>query len=137
MAVTRDTFVAAFPAFASLTTYPAATFDFWLEQAGDVVEERRFGKAVDRATMFFVAHYLTLAARDAASAASGASTGTVQGPVNSKSVDKVSVGYDSGSVTIDKAGLWNLTTFGIQFYRMAQAAATGGVYVQTYRRLIF
>lgn len=77
--------------------------------------------------MLFVAHHLTLDARDAAAVAAGGVPGELKGPAASKSVDKVSVSYDTKAVTFEDQAFWNLTRFGIQLYNLARLIGAGGV----------
>jgi hypothetical protein len=45
--------------------------------------------------------------------------------LNSKSVDKVSAGYDTASVAEEFGGNWNLTTYGQRLYRLMQQFGAG------------
>lgn len=72
------------------------------------------------------AHHLVLTARDNATARSDGMPGTVEGVRNAKSVDKVSVAYDSESVVIKGGDFWNMTQYGIRFLHLARMMGTGG-----------
>ena len=74
-----------------------------------------------------MAHNLALAAGNQLAAMVGGAPGQIKGPVTSKSVDKVSVGYDSGAVALQDGGFFNLTTYGIQFLQLARMVGTGGI----------
>lgn len=72
-----------------------------------------------RALHSFVAHYLTLYARDMAFVDVGGIGGkVVVGNETSKSIDGVSKSMDVSGVMITDACHWNQTTFGIQFYQL-------------------
>jgi hypothetical protein len=49
----------------------------------------------------------------------------VAGPIASKSVGGVSISYDVGAVTIENAGHWNGSQYGIQFYQLAMIVGAG------------
>jgi hypothetical protein len=73
----------------------------------------------------FAAHNLSIGQRDQATAARGGVPGEATGPLNSKSVDKVSAGYDTGATATADAGDWNYTKYGQRLYRMMRAMGTG------------
>jgi hypothetical protein len=49
------------------------------------------------------------------------------GMVARKTVDKVSVTYDTASAMEEDAGHWNLTVYGTRFIRLARMVGTGGM----------
>lgn len=116
-----------FPEFASETTYPNATIALWLNVASLSLPADRWGTLLDIGTELFVAHHLVVGARDAKAAAGGGIPGQTGGALASKSVDKVSVSYDTGASTIEGGDFWNSSTYGIQFLRMARMAGAGGI----------
>jgi hypothetical protein len=129
MTLAYSDFIAGFPEFTDSTKYPVATFNFWAAQANDNVGWARrmtLGQQT-LAQCLFVAHNVALAAKAAAEAAIGAIPGQVTGALTSKSIDKVSTGYNPTS-TIEGAGPWNLTTYGQRYYQMLQGINTA-VYV--------
>ncbi|MDQ0507405.1 DUF4054 domain-containing protein [Xanthobacter agilis] len=130
------TFVAAFPEFASTMTFPEAQVAFWLGQAPNQISERLFGANYNLASMLFAAHNLALGAKDAKAAAFGGIGGSSSGLTSSKTVDKVTVSYDTGSTTITGAGAWNLTTYGTRLYKMMQGAYSGPFYAANRRARI-
>lgn len=127
------TFVSVFPEFASTAIYPEAQVAFWLGQAPNQISEARFGASFDLGCMLFAAHNLALSARDVKAAGAGGISGGASGITSSKTVDKVTVSYDTGSATITGAGAWNLTTYGTRLYKMIQAANTGPHYIANRR----
>jgi hypothetical protein len=129
MTVTYDGFVAAFPAFNLETDYPKDQVNFWIGQAPNQINTARMGRNADLATMLYVAHNLVLFKRDAMAAEAGGIPGEAKGPVTGKTVDKVTVSYDTAAATTDGAGEYNLTSYGQRLWRMMRAAAAGGLYV--------
>lgn len=80
--------------------------------------------------MLFIAHHAVLErkALDAA-AQPGGVPGVSTGVINSKSVDKVSVGYDTAAGTEEGAGHWNLTVYGIRLKSLFNMMGAGPVQV--------
>ena len=125
MTVTATSFRADFPEFADAVRYPDPMLAFWIKVAGSLLNAERWQDALDYGTELFVAHNATLHAKRIFEAANGAPPGINTGPINSKSVDKVSVGYDTGAASLEDAGFWNLTTYGTQFYQLANWMGAG------------
>ena len=115
-----------FPEFASATDYPDGQIQFWLNMAGVQLNIAAWADLLDMGTQLYVAHHLVLGARDRKAAAVGGAPGGSSGPQASKSVDKVSVSYDTGTATIENAGNWNLTSYGTQFYQLMRMVGMGG-----------
>jgi hypothetical protein len=68
-----------------------------------------------------------LGSADMASGDSGAYPGKgVGGIVTNKSVDGVSVSYDTNSITLDGAGNYNSTKYGREFWQLAMIVGMGG-----------
>ncbi len=119
MAFAYADFIAAFPAFSDATKYPQASFTFWLGVAGLRLDANRWGDYLDYGSQLFIAHNLATAGR--------AGAGTVTGPTSAKSIDKLSKSMDVSAVTIEGAGDWNSTTYGIQFYQLMLMMGSGGM----------
>lgn len=117
------TFRARFPEFGDATLYPEPQVAFWLSLAASMLNAQRFADLLDFATALFVAHNLLLSRRNAKTG------GAVTGPVASKAVDKVSVAYDTSAVTLENAGHWNATSYGVQLWQLMQLAGAGGVQI--------
>jgi hypothetical protein len=116
-----------FPEFASAETYPDPAIAFWLNVAVITLPADRWDTLLPVGTELFVAHHLVLAAQAADDVAIGATPGDVTGPVTSKAVDKVSVSYDVGNVSLENGGFWNLSTYGIRFLQLARMIGAGPV----------
>lgn len=128
MAFTYASFVEAFPEFADAGTYPPGTFTFWLGIAALRLNACRWGALLDFGAQLFVAHNMLAQARALKVAAmGGTSVGQVSGPVSAKSVDKISYAFATGAVTIEEAGDWNATTYGVRFYQLALQLGSGGM----------
>lgn len=116
-----------FPEFGNTTTYPDSSVSFWMTIAVSLVNPDRWGVLTDQGIELVTAHHLVLAQRDQAAAAVGGAPGEMKGPTASKSVDKVSVSYDTGAVALSDGGFWNLTTYGVRFLTIARAMGAGGM----------
>lgn len=129
MALTSESFRAAYPEFKDSGAYPLAQIDLLIVLSGKMMNAERWGDLLDHGAGLFVAHSLALSARAAKDAEFGKIPGQASGIVTNKSVDKVSVGYDSSSVAEEGAGAWNLTTYGQQYIRLARLLGAGPVQV--------
>lgn len=129
MAVTPASFRTAFPAFANTTTYPDPFVQFWLTQALGFLNEGRWSTLMDFGTMLWAAHWIALQAKDQRIAAIGGTPGAATGPIASKSADKVSISYDTKAASELDAGHWALTTYGLQYLRLARQIGAGPVQV--------
>ena len=129
MTATPATFKGHYPEFVCPDTYPQSQVQFWLDIAYSMLNASRWGRQLDIGVELYVAHNLALEARSQATAANGGIPGESVGVLNSKSVDKVSAGYDTGIATEQNAGHWNSTIYGTRFYRLAKMFGAGPVQV--------
>ena len=129
MTISVQQFRADFPEFGSSTQFTSSQVQFWLNAAYSFLNTRRWGRQLDIGAELYAAHNVAIEARAAASAANGGVPGEQVGPVNSKSVDKVSMGYDTSAGTVEGAGDWNLTVYGTRFMRMARMFGAGGIQI--------
>lgn len=127
MTVTVSSFRIDFPAFTDTAAYPDASVAFWLGLASKSLSPDRWGELLDYGTELFVAHNLALDAQANKAAAAGGVPGVASGLTSSKTVDKVSVSYDTASAAIEGAGNWNLTTYGQRYVQLARLVGAGGV----------
>ena len=121
------TFRQNFPEFADTEAWPDASINFWLGIAANRVNPCAWGELADLGTCLFTAHNLVVAARRAKAAAAGGMPGATQGVQTAKSVDKVSASYDARATTVDGAGNWNATDYGVQFWQYAEMMGAGGL----------
>jgi hypothetical protein len=122
MTVTAASFRVDFPEFSDTTKYPDAAVTFWLTYALTLLNAQRFCEMLDYATEFFIAHELTLGYRNRPGY-----TGLVMAPQASKTVDKVSVSYDTSSVKLENAGHWGGTSYGLQLLGLMRMFGAGPI----------
>lgn len=127
--ITPADFRVNFSEFASTTTYPNTMIQFWLDVGYKQCRACVWQDELDLGVQLFAAHNCVLEAQAARQTASGQLPGTVVGPANSKSVDKVSVGYDTGAGTVPGWGNWNLTAYGTRFKWYVDLFGAGGIQV--------
>ncbi len=127
--VTPQQFRLDFPEFTDPILYPPGQLTFWLNMAYGMLNASRWGAQLDVGAELYVAHNVAIEARAQAEAANGGIPGGQVGPINSKSVDKVSIGYDTGSGVEQGAGHWNLTVYGTRFIRLAKMFGAGPVQI--------
>lgn len=121
--LTLAEFLAIFPEFSNATTYPVARVNFWLSYAVNFVDSTRWGNVYQQGMALYAAHLLVLDVRNQSQ------QGTVTGVDTGQSADGISYSVDSASVTIAGAGLYNTTTYGIQYWQLAQMMGAGGLQV--------
>ncbi|MGF6837059.1 hypothetical protein QF001_000926 [Paraburkholderia youngii] len=126
MTVTSAQLRSDFPEFANAAIYPDSLINMWLTVANSLVNSSRWAELTNLGIELVTCHHLTLSARDQLAAAVGGAPGEVKGPTASKSVDKVSVSYDAGAVSMTDAGFWNMSSYGIRFLGLARMMGAGG-----------
>lgn len=120
----------AFPEFANGPNYPTAELTVWFTVAEEFVNNKvRWKKLLELGRQLFVAHNLVMNRRNQDAVANGGIPGEATGPVNNKSVDKVSVGYDVNAAAIEGAGNWNLTSYGQRYIQIARMVGIGGLQI--------
>lgn len=123
----ESTFRQTMPVFADESVFPSFQFNFYLKLGKKLLPECRWDDLLDEGLTFFIAHYLTLYARDMAFVNIGGIGGKVVGNETSKAVDGVSKSMDVSGVMNTDAGHWNQTTYGIQFYQLMMMVGAGGI----------
>ena len=121
------TFRSVFPEFSNTTTYTDAAITFWLNTGLANLNACVWKTQQDEGLLYYIAHNLVIAQRRAATAAVGGVPGTTQGPIASKGVDKVNIGYTTEAVTLENGGMYNQTDYGIQFLKLARMVGAQGV----------
>jgi hypothetical protein len=119
-----------FAEFADTSKYPDSQVTMWLGVAVLTVQnEARWGTPLlFTAQELVTAHYLLLAARDRAAAASGGSlSGLPIGLVTSESAENLSTSYDVTALLLKDAGLWNQTSYGQRYWTFARMVGAGGI----------
>lgn len=107
-----------FPAFAGASEARVA---FWLRVATKQLPEDRWGDLYPEGLGLYVAHNLAVEGR--------AIGGSVVGQVTGKTVDKISVSYDTAAVSMTDAGHWNASVYGIQLLQLARMVGAGGMQI--------
>jgi hypothetical protein len=121
----KAAFRQAFPEFVDPNTYPPSTVDFWAGLADKLLNSDRWDDLYTYGQQLFVAHHLAIGERDRRASELGGVPGEVKGPLTSKTVDKVSASYDAGKSTIENAGFWNTTSYGVRFYQLVRICGAG------------
>lgn len=125
---TVSDFRTAFPQFSDPNAYPDMIITARLALADVLLRQDRFGAEVfPYVAGLFVAHYMFLYAADKRSAAVGGAGGANSGVQSSKSVDKVSVSYDTGTTLNPDAGFWNNSRYGSEFWEYLMMFGAGAV----------
>jgi hypothetical protein len=127
--ITAQKFRADFPEFCDAEVYLNSQVDYYIKLAYLMLNPSRWGNTIDFGAGLFIAHNISLEARAQATAENGGIPGEQTGPVSSKSVDKVSISYDTGSGVQPGAGHWNLTIYGTRFTRLARMMGSGPIQV--------
>ena len=122
MALTVATFRTDFPAYTQ-AIYADARVQFWLDMSVKLMSVERWGTCYDNGQGLFVAHHLTLERQ--ASATSGGNEGA-PGLVSGKTVGSVSKSYSQQDVTFSRAGNYNLTMWGREYFQLARMIGAGG-----------
>ncbi|PQL06084.1 DUF4054 domain-containing protein [Pantoea ananatis] len=116
-----------FPQFADEAKFPDFQITFRLNLADHLLNENVTGRELfPYFTGLFVAHYLVLFAADRRASLKGGAGGSTNGVQASKSVDKVSVSYDTGSTLNADAGFWNNSRYGAEFWQLIMMFGAGG-----------
>ena len=133
--MTPAQFLAIFGEFSNATLYSTPLITFWLGIAAQMINPQRWGNLTSQGTALLTAHYLVLAQQANADAtlqnAGYGALGNVVGVETSKAVDGVSVSQDVGSITMANAGMYNKTSYGIQYWQLAQWMGAGGLQISS------
>jgi hypothetical protein len=129
MSLTPTQFRTDFPEFANTAIYPDSMVQAWLTVAASLVNATRWAELANIGMELVTAHHLVLGARDQNSAAVGGVPGLMTGPTSAKSVDKVSTSYDTGAASLDGAGFWSLSSYGIRYLTLARMFGAGGLQI--------
>lgn len=120
------TFRAHFPAFADLSLYPDATVQMFLDVGAVMCSPTVWCNFQQLGSELICAHFLALQQLSMQGGNTGGVPGLSRGLMNSKSVSKVSVGYDVGITAMEGGGPWNYTIYGEQYLWFVQLVGTGG-----------
>lgn len=115
--------------FPEFSPTPEALLEMWLNVAVQQVNTARWGALATLGWELLTAHYTSLALQDQRTNNVGGVPGVVNGPMTAKSVDKVSVSKDTASVTLERGGDLNMTSYGIRFLRIGRTVGAGGIQI--------
>lgn len=128
--ITVPSFRANYLEFNDQSRFPNSMVQYYLTLSTKLINNpARWAEIEDDGRMLFIAHHVVLERKALDEANQGNVPGTASGPVNSRSVDKVSVGYDTAAGTIPGAGHWNLTQYGIRLKQLFDMIGAGPVQV--------
>jgi hypothetical protein len=123
--------IAAEPMVAVQTGIGVGSNPFW--GASSVVATSPPTTVADFALEMWTAHQIVLEKQALDAARVGGDPGTKIGIINSKSVNGVSVGFDTSAVAgtdgVKGAGYYNQTMYGMRFWRLAKARSGGPIQI--------
>jgi hypothetical protein len=121
------TFRLHFPAFADTTRYPDPTVQFFIDMATVMCSPGVWCNLQQMGVELMTAHFLAMQQYAMQGGTGpGMVPGMASGVRTSKSVSKVSVGYDASVTAMEGWGPWNYTIYGQQYAWYAQLVGTGG-----------
>ena len=125
--ITPDDFRQIYPEFDNKTDYPDRAIQWWMADFGTTYSACfcGFQNETDKAMLLYTAFNLVIAKKRADAANNGGVPGEMKGPVSSRSVDKVSNGYDTGALAPRTATYWNANDYGAQFYQLLVRRSLG------------
>lgn len=127
--LTLKLFRKMFPAFADSSVYIDEHVQPMIDIGNSVLPYCRWGQYYLRGVGLFVAHNLALDRMTQLQAQRGGAPGFGIGLVSSKSVNGVSVSYDTGVGSLTDGADLNLTIFGLQLLRLARMVGAGPIQV--------
>lgn len=122
MDVTVATFRADFPAFAEATVYPDSSVQFWITLASRLLRPCAWQDILDTGIELFVAHNLVLERLASNGGNGGGVPGINTGVLQSKTIDKLSVTYNTTMGIDPNGGQFNLTLYGLRFLWLSDMA---------------
>lgn len=127
--VTVISFRTDFCEFEDINFYRDNDIAFWLKYASLLLDPNRWGSMFDIGIELFTAHNLVLERQAKLSSANGGVPGLGAGIISAKSVDTVSISYDTNSAMEKDAGQWNLTTYGQRYWKLMKMFGAGPIQV--------
>ncbi len=118
--MTASQFLTMFPEFSS---YDPTRISFWLSVASNLINTAQWGALSNQGQALLTAHYLVIDAQNQ----NPSTQGQVNAPISSKSVDGVSLTKEIAQVVVEKAGQFNATSYGIQYYQLSRMMGAGAI----------
>jgi hypothetical protein len=115
-----------FPEFGDTDTYPDTQVQFYLDVSSVSLPVYRWGSMLQVGVELMTAHMLALSQYAMLGGGAGGVPGMAKGLLTSKSVSRVSVGYDVNITGVEGGGPWNYTMYGQRFYWMMRIIGIGG-----------
>jgi len=129
MTTSNPQFRADFPEFSSSSDFPNSQIDYWLTVSALLMNVDRWKSLYNHGQSMFIAHHVSLEAKEMKEASVGGLPGQNSGPISSKSIGGVSVSYDVGSSIELNARHWNTTMYGRRFIRLARMVGAGPIQI--------
>jgi hypothetical protein len=121
-AITAERFAEILPEFSPV---PDSGYEPWVTAVRAIVDPGVWGDELyEIGAALWIAHQVTM---DKTSTRSGGAP--MSGPMSTKRVDKVAVGYDTGAVTVAGAGSYNATSYGVRFLEFQRIIGAGPIVV--------
>ena len=120
------TFRSHFPEFADTERWPDTQVQFYLDISSASLSPYRWGTMLQAGVELMTAHMLALSSYAMGGGAAGGTPGIASGLANTKSVSKVSVGYDFSTTAVEGGGPWNYTIYGQRFWWLMRIVGIGG-----------
>lgn len=119
-------FRAKFPEFASDTTYPDESVQFYLDLADTLLSITAWRGLREFGIALYTAHNLALDRQSFLSSQAGGAPGVNLGILSSKAVGAVSASYDNTAGMDELAASWNLTSYGKRIWNLIRIVGMGG-----------
>jgi len=127
--VSDQKFLTTFPEFNDASRYPTLQRKMWFDIAVANTDPCRWGEYYPMGIYLFVAHHLALFGNQRGRSPNSM-PGRIPFTMGSKSVGAVSVSYDTSLLSSMKGlGIWGLTLYGMEYYRLLQLLGMGGVQI--------
>jgi len=136
MTVTVQSLRKTFPEFANDTTaYPDGNLQFWIAigtiatTGSTTFGSRLWRSMADLGVMLYAAHHSVIERKGMLESNAGIVPGLSMNVISSKSVDKVSINYDTQIGMELDAGHWNLSVYGRRFIHIARMVGSAPLLV--------
>jgi hypothetical protein len=128
--ITAAQFRALLPEFADSSKFTDEAIDVWLIVATAQLNTTRWGSLYNLGLALFAAHNIVLGRFCTLQALRGGVPGMGGfGLIGSKSINGVSISYNTNLAALQDGGDFNLTLYGIRFLGFARMVGSGGVLI--------